>query len=359
MKKNLLYSITLITISLLLVNCKKNNADLPTECNINDSSNASVTRVSYGSESRQNYELYLPNNHNTNTPVIILVHGGAWILGPKPMDTVKLFTSDLGWNLVNPLLNQGYGVAVAKYRLACYNTVSANYTNDPMFYMKDQLADIQSIIDQLKIDAGSLSYSNQTYGLIGESAGAHISLLYALSNQSDPALKTVLSFYSPASLDEQTFKNNMSSFPFNNIPVDLGYGFGARKAANSCNLVTTGTANLFFATKSLCGYNMSVSSTTPSQYIDTLNPAYPNNIARSLPTFVMHGAVDALVPEHHADSIIHAITTKFNTTPAPLNDFTSIHKMKKYSNCNHGWGGGSCNRNEVINDVISWLSNHL
>lgn len=336
-------------------NCKKNK-DAPVDC---DTENTGlVKRVEYGSSSlRQNLELYLPNNYSQNTKVVILVHGGAWILGPDESETTDLFSGDLGWDLVQKLLDNGYGAAVMKYRLACYNTDSAFYTGDPMHFMKDMIEDIDLAVNQLKVEAANEGFSATDFGLIGESAGAHISLLYALKSSSDPAIKTVLSFYSPHSLDDQTFKTNGANAPFNNLPAMLGGKFGVERRVNNCNYASSGNVNLFFAIKTLAGYNMKRTSSNPSNFVDTLSPSYSKNIQRNIPTFILHGSVDGLVPQYHADSIINAITAKHGTNPAAISDFTSIHKMKKYNGCNHGFGG--CNQTPIMNDVITWLNNHL
>lgn len=356
--KNLarIYWVSLVV--LMVLGCKKDKSEV--ECTPTSTSEnmGYVKRVVYGTSSnRQNMELYLPNGYTNNTKVVILVHGGGWILGPNETDTTQLFSGDLGWNLVNKLLENGYGAAVIKYRLACYTTNSTQYTNDPMLYMKDMQEDVHLAISKLKTEAVDSGFSSTEFALLGESAGAHISLMYALKNWSDPALKTVISFYSPYSIDEQQFKSNGSSFPFNALPANLGYGFGVERKVNSCNFSSTGNINLFFAMKTLANYNMSVSSATPDSIVDSLSFSAAINIQRNLPTFILHGSADALVPSAHSDSLIKAITNKFGTTAAGLSDFSSPHKMLKYIGCNHGFGG--CNQTPIMNDVITWLNSQM
>ncbi|MEZ5022989.1 MAG: hypothetical protein R2728_06945 [Chitinophagales bacterium] len=47
----------------------------------------------YGSHTRQRYYVYYPANKNPHSPVVLLVHGGAWSLGPNPLklEMVLLF----------------------------------------------------------------------------------------------------------------------------------------------------------------------------------------------------------------------------------------------------------------------------
>jgi acetyl esterase/lipase len=333
-------------------NAQKNDGS----CEYDDFSSSNVSRVNYGADERQHFDLYLPSGHNDQTKVVLLVHGGAWVLGPGANDSVTTFNGGIGWDIVSPLISDGYAVAIMKYRLACYTSQPAALSNDPYFFMSNMIEDIDLAISKISDIAPGVDISANEVALIGESAGAHISLLYSLRNTSSASLKTVISFYSPALLDETNFKSAISSFPYNNIPLNSDVGMP--KYANSCNFTTSGSVNLFWGLKSLVGANLDVSTTIPS-FTDTLSPAYSGNIQRNLPTFILHGSSDDLVPAAHADSLIEQITSSFGTIEAADGDFSGQHKMLKYDNCGHGWGGGSCNRNQMINDVRSWLSNHF
>ena len=314
-----------------------------------------VKRVVYGADERQHADVYFPTNHNNTTKTVILIHGGGWVLGPKASDSVTTFNGGLGWNLVTPLLEAGFAVAVMKYRLACYTSQSTALSGDANFYLNDMLVDIDLLIDKLKIDATGLGISSSEFALIGESAGAHLALMYSLRNTSDTDVKTVISFYSPANLDESAFKNATASAPFNSLA--LSNAFGVEKYSNSCKFSANGTVNLFWCLKSFVGYDLSLSAAAPG-FTDTLSPSYLPNIQRNLPVFIMHGETDVLVPPAHADSLIAAITTKFSTIPAVLSDFSAQHKMKKYANLGHGWSG-SGNKSLLYADVISWLAAHF
>ncbi len=325
-------------------------------CKYEDTTLVTVQRISYGSHERQHFDLYLPPGHNSQTKTVIMIHGGAWVLGPQAQDSVITFNGGLGWDIVNPLLSDGYAVAVMKYRLACYTTQPSAFTGDPNFYMGDMIEDIDLAIGKLKAEASTLGVSSNNFALIGESAGAQISLIYALRNSSDSDLKTVISFYSPALMDDESFKSAAGTFPYTAIP--LSNEFGMPKYANNCNFTTTGNVNLFWGLKSLAGYDLQMGTQFPA-YTDTLSPGYLPNIQRNLPTFILHGAADDLVPPAHADTLIDRITSAFGTSPASSGDFNAQHKMLKYANCGHGWNGGSCNRSQMIDDVQSWLAAHF
>ena len=315
-----------------------------------------VQRLSYGSDNRQHFDLYLPANYTTETKTVFLIHGGAWILGPKAQDSVVTFNGGIGWNIATPLLEAGYAIAVMKYRLACYTTQTVGFSGEPRFYMDQMLEDVDLAINKLKSEAPTIGISASDFALIGESAGAQIALMYAFQNSSDPDLKTVVSFFSPADLGDESFKTATASAPYNNLA--LSNSFGAPKYGNGCNFSTTGTVNLFWGVKSFAGFDLAMSSPNP-EVTDTISPAYLPNIQRNLPTFILHGEDDDLVPSNHADTLITKITTKFGTTAAAVADFSADHKMLKYPLCGHGWGGASCNKTQMIDDVLNWLAVHF
>jgi acetyl esterase/lipase len=222
--------------------------------------------------------------------------------------------------------------------------------------MNMMLEDVQLAINKLKDIATGYEIGGSDFALVGESAGAHIALLYGLRNSSDPALKTVVAFYAPTLLDNIDFKANMSGAPYNSIPVS-GDFYCYKNNSTACELQQGFNANFIWTLRSLVGYNLPLTTRTPA-FTDTLSPAYPNNVQNNIPVFLLHGENDDLVPSDQSDSLLLVLNTKFSTSPAAATDFVSPHKMLKYPNCGHGWNG-SCNKTEIMNDVITWLSNHF
>jgi acetyl esterase/lipase len=55
-------------------------------------------------------DIYLPPNANNNTPLIVWVHGGAWMLNDK--------YADMGYmkNTIKAFINNGYALASIDYR---------------------------------------------------------------------------------------------------------------------------------------------------------------------------------------------------------------------------------------------------
>ena len=147
-----------------------------------------IFNVSYGNNSQQKFDLHLPaNRSSSSTKTLLLVHGGAWIEGDK---------EDM--NYLIPILKQqlpNYAIVNINYRLAD----AENYAF-PM-----QLNDLNSVIAKLKKE--DYGISNQ-FGFIGSSAGAHLSLLYSYSYDTNREVKMVASIVGPTNLTDSNYTNN-------------------------------------------------------------------------------------------------------------------------------------------------------
>ena len=120
--------------------------------------------LAYGSvSSSQKLDLYLPERDDKTVGLIVYIHGGGWASGDKKeMDeTAKGVTRDFG-----------YATASLNYRML----------DEKATYI-EMLEDIQSALAFIKQKAQENGYTIKCCGLIGYSAGAHLSLLYAYKNQ--------------------------------------------------------------------------------------------------------------------------------------------------------------------------------
>lgn len=147
-----------------------------------------MLNVSYGSNSQQVFDLYLPANRSeSSTKTLILVHGGAWIEGDKAdmnyaVDIIKQFLPE-------------YAIANVNYRLA----TTGNYAF-PM-----QINDIDAIVQKLKNDDYQIS---DNFGFIGTSAGGHLSMLYSYGHNSNNDIKMVCSIVGPTNFTDPNYINN-------------------------------------------------------------------------------------------------------------------------------------------------------
>ncbi len=159
-------------------------------------------------------DIYFPPVKKLSYPLIIWIHGGAWMLNDKYADmsymknTLKLF------------MDKGFAVASIDYR---YSTTAK---------FPAQVQDCNEAIEYLYEHGFQYNIDASRIALIGFSAGGHLANLLALSNNNavkdfypngkKPRFKInlVLDFYGPT--DFLTLKGNDSNDPKNPITLLLG-----------------------------------------------------------------------------------------------------------------------------------------
>lgn len=141
-----------------------------------------IYNLKYGEHKRQKMDVFLPSDYPENSPVILIVHGGAWTLGKKEhMIQIQkmLFKNKI------PSINMNYRL-VSKSKKITY---------------KEQLEDIGLAITKFNSLAEKAELQPNNYILLGESAGGHLALLYGYQNPDQ--VKKIISlsgptdFYSP------------------------------------------------------------------------------------------------------------------------------------------------------------------
>ncbi|MBR9915195.1 MAG: alpha/beta hydrolase [Algicola sp.] len=145
--------------------------------------------VSYGNDSDQVFDLYLPANRSLSTKVMVLVHGGGWTSGDK---------ADM--NLLKDLIRQDLpdiAIVNINYRLAD--------ENNPPFPM--QIDDITTIINMLKTNQEEYVISDD-FGFIGTSAGAHLSMLWSYAHDANADSKMVASIVGPTNFTDPAYLEN-------------------------------------------------------------------------------------------------------------------------------------------------------
>lgn len=114
-------------------------------------------------------DMYRSKNYLTEkSPVVVYVHGGYWNSGDKREDIMLFFQG------VENLRQLGYTVVSVNYRL------TANNIRFP-----DHIEDVKDSIRWLKKNAKSYNIASDNIGIMGASAGGHLSLLAGLSRNSD------------------------------------------------------------------------------------------------------------------------------------------------------------------------------
>ena len=231
-------SVILFFILLTVLSCKKQGTDDDAGLKAETLSN-----VSYGQDPKQKMDVYLPEERTSNTPVIIMVHGGAWMEGDKADFTQ--FVAVLQQRL------KGYAVVNINYRLA---TLDANH-----FPTQEQ--DMKAAVDFLISKTSAYSISDK-FVLLGASAGGHMALLQAYKYE-QPKIKAVVNFFGPT---DMTAFYNSSGNPIIQF------------------LLQTLMAGVPSAGSAL------YSSSSPVTYVKAGTP----------PTLILHGDLDEVVPYSQA-----------------------------------------------------------
>lgn len=341
---------------LLIISCSTD----PNGNNIEEDENTiepETRLIPYGNHPLQNFDIYLPEEHDENTKVIIMIHGGGWVMGYEPNAVISSFSGRFGWDILNPLIEEGYACVVMKYRTACYNTVPENFNSYTLLAQNNMMEDIDLVIDYLKAKSSIYKISNNHFQLLGESAGGHIVLTYGIQQNSDTDVKSVVSMFGPTNLDATNFKTIINSLP--TIPLVPPPNYFLKKS-NNCESVTLQPIKTEFSLKSFVDH-AEFSVENPNEFLQEVSPAYTFNIKTNTPMFIMHGANDLLVPATQANDMFTAMQTKYGTSSCNPNEFSCQLKQINYPDCGHGWingENGSCNKNEIMNNIIEWMNSH-
>lgn len=149
-----------------------------------------VCDISYGPDKENTMDVSLPEGRTADTPVIILLHGGAWTGGDK---------SDFSF-LRGFLSKKGFAVFSVNYRLARVKGTG----------LRNILDDMDYAVRYIKGKSGSWTFSHDVIFLTGHSAGGHIVLLYSFSRAPEGTIRGVVSYCGLADLTDPELKKYLS-----------------------------------------------------------------------------------------------------------------------------------------------------
>jgi acetyl esterase/lipase len=167
-------------------------------------------------------DIYLPGSGGNNMPLVVWVHGGAWMLNDKYADMSYMK------NTVRGFIDSGYALASIDYRFSTTSPFPA------------QIQDCNEALEFLYQHAGQYKLDRNRIAVIGFSAGGHLASLMALSNNNDVRefyakatkphfkIRCALDFYGPSDFvmlasNPDTSVNNMRnpvSILLGALPVD-------------------------------------------------------------------------------------------------------------------------------------------
>ncbi|MGD9704673.1 MAG: alpha/beta hydrolase fold domain-containing protein [Acidimicrobiia bacterium] len=153
-----------------------------------------VSNIEYASQSdAQRLDLYLPPDAEPPLPLLVFIHGGAWMAGDK--------RNEYAAGVVPLFVGEGYAVASVNYRLSDEAVFPA------------QLLDVKAAIRWLRANAPTYGIDPNRIAAAGESAGAHLAALLGTTtgvpNYDDPglgnagvssAVSAVVDWYGPVDL---------------------------------------------------------------------------------------------------------------------------------------------------------------
>lgn len=172
-------------ISLLIISaCTKNHS---IEASYDSGHAYTLQNISYGSDSQQIMDVYLPANRTDSTKVFVLIHGGAWSAGDKAdftylFDNLKTFYPD------HAIINLNYRLATA---------------SSPAY--PKQINDIDAALQEISSSKYGVS---STFFLFGNSAGGHLATLYAYGFDPNQHVKGICNTVGPIDFTDTSYLNN-------------------------------------------------------------------------------------------------------------------------------------------------------
>ena len=217
------------------------------------------SQVPYGLDPRQSLEIAYRPNDTTPTPMVLFIHGGSWISGDKSV--MRRYQQQV--------VDAGYGYVSMNYR---FIMTGATYL--------DMLDDIQLVIQFLKDFASDLNVDTTRMAMVGESAGAHLAMLYAYRNVSPIPIEFAMALVPPVDF------------------TDPGYlSFGDP------------TFQLFLANGLMATSLMGPEDLVANGYPDAWMDASPiHHLSTAIPTLIGYAGLDELIPLSNMEGFLIAAT---------------------------------------------------
>jgi acetyl esterase/lipase len=218
-----------------------------------------INQVAYGLDPRQSLEIAYRPNDESPTPLILFIHGGSWISGDKAI--MRRYQ--------NQVVEAGYAYVSMNYR---FITSGATYL--------DMLDDIELTIRFLKDFSSDLNLDTTKMAIVGESAGAHLAMLYAYRNLSSIPIEFVMALVPPVDFTDPGYL----TFGDPNVQLFLANGLMA--------------TSLLSPEEILDGY--------PASWIDA-SPI--THLANVIPTLIGYAGQDELIPMSNMQRFLEASST--------------------------------------------------
>lgn len=239
-----------------------------------------ITYTTYSSPQGQQellLDLYLPaSNRQQPSPVILYIHGGGWLKNSKA-------------NCPAPaLVEAGYAVACINYR----------YSSQALF--PAQIEDVKKAVVWLKNNANKYNLNPDKIGVLGDSAGGHLSALLGTSSAAkaleDPAT------FSPESTKVQAVAAWYPPTDFTQVPPAFDEPITEevlRRNQDKPWFHYTEATNLLLGGP-ISQKRAEAKLANPITYVDANDP----------PFLLIHGELDRVVPISQSEILYQALKAK-------------------------------------------------
>ncbi|NLK46420.1 MAG: alpha/beta hydrolase fold domain-containing protein [Treponema sp.] len=174
--------------------------------------------VSYGINSKQKLDIYLPEDYKTkdSLDIVIYIHGGAYYTGSR---------NEMYYKYIEMAKN-GLAVAAMDYRLvAPYNRT----------FLKEMFNDVCSSIEKIAKICIQNNITLDKAAIMGASAGAHFAMLYAykIAEDSPIDLAFCINYVGPADLTNDAFLNKAEEKKFEQLGKMFTKRLGVKKLSDA------------------------------------------------------------------------------------------------------------------------------
>ena len=263
-----------------------------------------LKNISYGNHERHKVDIYIPENPQKNSGVILLIHGGGWSNGDK---------SDYK-NEAEFYASSGYICAAMNYRFV---TEKINVFNE--------LDDITSALNAIKGKCEECGFGVKNTILTGASAGAHLSLLYAYTRKCEaPVIPVAVGAFCP---------------PVNCWAENFLMGIKGEFEEWKYSVISK-----------CCGEKITKETLLKEQQQNALKKMSPQTYVSEncVPTAVFQGVSDELVPFEHVETFIETLKKS-----GVKNDFLV------YENSGHALDKDPEKTEEAKNMILSYAKRYF
>lgn len=286
----------------------------------------SVTEdISYKKDGKGNLillDIYRPKNSTEEKlPVVIYLHGGAWVEGDKLINADNYVEKT-----ILKLVEKSHIVISLNYRLVSEDV-----------HFPGPVADTKDAVRWVRKNADKYSFDSENIGFWGVSAGAHLSLLSAYTADTEFLGDPELSKYSGKVnyVVDNFGPTDMNRLLHTKAPKPLLFivGLISKKIIDMRTKLAMG----------ITGYDIKTERKKVIEFCKKISPL--NYTQNTVPTLILHGNKDKVAPIRHSKRLIKML----DKTATP-------HSLIVVEKGNHGFRNtDEAYQNELNNKMVDFI----